>query len=537
MSVMFFRSVMSILLILFLGTALYSQVWIPDLGNGNYQNPIIFADYSDPDVIRIGDDFFMTASSFNCVPALPILHSKDLLNWRLINHAIQRFKDPAFDIPQHGNGVWAPAIRYHQGTFYIYYGDPDRGIYMVKTKDPYGTWDPPVLIKKAYGNIDPCPFWDDDGKVYMVHAFAHSRAGIKSILQINELSSDGSRIVDKGRIVFDGHESHPTIEGPKLYKRNGYYYIFAPAGGVSSGWQTILRSKHIYGPYQDKIVLEQGNTSINGPHQGGWVELLSGENWFIHFQDHGAYGRVVHLNPVKWVDDWPLMGVDLDGNGIGEPVETYQKPDVGHIYPVEVPQTSDEFNENVLGLQWQWQANYDSTWWSLNQNPDHLRLFTITTPQNSHNLFLVPNIILQKFPAEVFTVTTRLKSRFSMEGERAGLIIMGLDYAYLMVVRTGPGMEIVQATCIDAEHEKEEKVAYHATILEEPLFLRVQVKTGSVCQFSFSTDGNDFKKIGGEFKAREGKWIGAKVGLLAIASKNRLAGSGYADFDWFRITK
>jgi beta-xylosidase len=534
---MFFRSVRFILLFLFLGTALYAQAWMPDLGDGTYQNPIIFADYSDPDVICVGNDFFMTASSFNCLPALPILHSKDLVNWILINHAIQHFEYPAFDIPQHGNGVWAPSIRYHNETFYIYYGDPDRGIFMVKTKDPYNTWDSPVLVKKAYGNIDPCPFWDDDGKVYLVHAFAHSRAGIKSILQINELSSDGSRIIDKGQIVFDGHVSQPTIEGPKLYKRNGYYYIFAPAGGVTSGWQTILRAKHIYGPYQERIVLEQGSTNINGPHQGGWVELTSGENWFIHFQDRGAYGRVVHLNPVNWIDGWPLMGVDKDGNGIGEPVETYKKPDVGHIYSAGAPQTNDEFNENVLGLQWQWQANYDSTWWSLSENSGYLRLFNISKPANSRNLYLVPNMALQKFPAEEFTVTTCLEPQFSEEGEMAGLIIMGLDYAYLMVRQTNSGMEVVQATCIDAEHEKKEDVTDRTPVPEGLIFLRVQVRTGSVCQFSFSTDGNDFKKIGSEFKAREGKWIGAKVGLLALAAENCLLDPGYADFDWFRIAK
>lgn len=510
---------------------------MPDLGDGTYQNPIIFADYSDPDVIRVGNDFFMTASSFNCLPALPILHSKDLVNWRLINHAIQRFGYPAFNVPQHGNGMWAPAIRYHEETFYIYYGDPDRGIFMVKSKDPYGIWDSPVLVKKACGNIDPCPFWDDNGKVYLVHAFAHSRAGIKSILQINELSSDGSRIIDKGQIVFDGHATHPTIEGPKLYKRNGYYYIFAPAGGVTSGWQTILRSKNIYGPYQDKIVLEQGNTHINGPHQGGWVELPSGENWFVHFQDRGAYGRVVHLNPVNWTDDWPLMGLDKDGNGIGEPVETYKKPDVGHIYPTQAPQTSDEFNEKVLGLQWQWQANYDSTWWSLSENPGYLRLFNIGIPEKSPNLFLIPNMVLQKFPAEEFTVTTCLEPQFSKEGEMTGLIIMGLDYAYLMIRRAASGIEIVQATCIDAEHEKKEQIAHRSPIPVGWIFLRVQVKTGSVCQFSFSTDGNNFKKTGIEFKAREGKWIGAKVGLLALAGENKSVESGYADFDWFRITK
>ncbi|MEJ2545283.1 MAG: family 43 glycosylhydrolase, partial [Calditrichaceae bacterium] len=397
-----------ILIVLLIYYPLKSQVWIPDIGDGTYKNPIIFADYSDPDVVRVGNDFYMTSSSFNCIPALPILHSNDLVNWKIINHAVKKFDDPWFDIPQHGNGVWAPSIRYHNNEFYIYWGDPDRGIFMVKTDDPYSQWEKPVLVKKAYGNIDPCPLWDDDGKVYLVHAFAHSRAGVKSLLQINELSAEGTQIVDKGRIVFDGHEAYPTIEGPKIYKRNGYYYIFAPAGGVQTGWQTVLRSKNIYGPYEDKIVLEQGSTNINGPHQGGWVELSNGENWFIHFQDKDAYGRIVHLNPVFWENDWPLMGEDFDGNGIGEPVTQYHKPKVKKAYPISAPQTSDEFSNTQLGLQWQWQANYSNEWYSLSENPDNLRLYAVKNNTSFNNLFMISNMLLQKFPAETFTVSTKI---------------------------------------------------------------------------------------------------------------------------------
>jgi beta-xylosidase len=273
--------------------------WQPDNEDGTYSNPIIHADYSDPDVIRVGNDFYMTASSFNCSPGLPVLHSVNLVNWEIIGYALQ--KQPPFDVfnfPQHGNGVWAPAIRYHNGEFFIYWGDPDFGIYVVKAKNPEGPWSEPHLVHAAKGWIDPCPFWDDDGKAYLVHAFAGSRSGIKSVLVINEMSPCGLSIDEKCTLVFDGHENHRTIEGPKLYKRNGYYYIFAPAGGVKPGWQTVLRSKNIYGPYEIKTVLHQGNTPINGPHQGGWVELESGESWFIHFRDKDAYGRIVYTcNP------------------------------------------------------------------------------------------------------------------------------------------------------------------------------------------------------------------------------------------------
>jgi beta-xylosidase len=302
---------------------------------GTYTNPIIDADYSDPDVIRVGDDFYLTASSFNCIPGLPILHSKDLVNWKIIGHALQ--EQPPRDVfarPQHGNGVWAPSIRFHNNHFYIFYGDPDFGIYMVKARNAAGPWSRPLLIRRARGWIDPAPFWDDDGNAYLVHAWANSRSGIKSILTINRMSPDGTKLLDDGKTVFDGRVNHPTIEGPKLYKRNGYYYIFAPAGGVATGWQTVLRSKNIYGPYEDRIVMDRGQTEINGPHQGGWVELRSGESWFVHFQDRGAYGRVVHLQPVKRADDWPVIGVDVDGDGKGEPVAEHRKPNIGREYNI-----------------------------------------------------------------------------------------------------------------------------------------------------------------------------------------------------------
>ena len=299
--------------------------------------------------------------------------------------------------------MWAPAIRHHQGEFYIFYGDPDFGIYMVKTRDPSGPWSDPHLVKAAKGWIDPCPFWDIDGKAYLVSAMARSRSGIKSILVISRMSSDGRKLLDEGTMVFDGHDSNPTVEGPKLYKRNGYYYIFAPAGGVESGWQLVLRSKNIYGPYEAKVVLAQGKTNINGPHQGAWIETQTRESWFIHFQDRGAFGRIVHLQPTRWVGDWPVIGVDADGDGTGEPVLHHRKPNVGKIAPTVSPRESDEFNEDRLGLQWQWHANPQTNWAFASRAYGFLRLFALTAPDEAKNLWGVPNLLLQKFPAASFT--------------------------------------------------------------------------------------------------------------------------------------
>jgi beta-xylosidase len=198
------------------------------------------------------------------------LRSKDLVNWELIGHVFAA--QPPLDVfakVQHGNGVWATAIRYHAGEFFIFYPDPDYGIYMVKARRPEGPWSAPLLIKRAGGWIDPCPLWDDDGRAYLVTALAASRSGLKSMLVVSALRPGGTRMLDEGAMVFDGHAEDPTLEGPKSYKRNGYYYISAPAGGVATGWQLVLRSRNVYGPYERRVVLSQGNSPVNGPHQGG----------------------------------------------------------------------------------------------------------------------------------------------------------------------------------------------------------------------------------------------------------------------------
>jgi beta-xylosidase len=508
--------------------------WSPDNGDGTYKNPVIFADYPDPDVIRHGDDFYLVASSFNCAPGLPILHSKDLVNWTILGHVFQNYPVPGFDAPQHGNGVWAPSLRYHNGEFYIYFGDPDNGIFMSKAKNPAGPWEPLHLVRAAKGWIDPCPFWDDNGNACLVHAWAKSRSGIKSILTINRMSLDGTKLLDEGTLVFDGTIDHPNIEGPKLFKRNGYYYIFAPAGGVGEGWQTVLRSQNIFGPYEDKIVLTQGATEVNGPHQGGWVETQSGESWFVHFQDRGAYGRIVHLQPMKWVDDWPVIGNDEDADGRGEPVLVYQKPNVGKIHPIATPQTTDEFDSNELGRQWQWHANYKEDWFSLTQRPGWLRLFPVPKADKAVNLWLVPNFLLQKFPALEFTVTTKLDFANLAMGERAGLVVMGMDYSNIAVERAADGFRLVKAACKDANDDGEASMEGEIARLGKFALLRVKVMPGAVCSFSYSNDGKKFASLGKPFTAREGKWIGAKIGLFCLSSRGARE-SGYADFDWFRF--
>lgn len=512
-----------------------SKVWVADLGKGRYQNPVIHADYSDPDACRVGDDFYMIASSFDAVPGLPILHSRDLVNWQLIGHALDR--QPPYDHfskTQHGNGVWAPAIRYHSNEFYIYYPDPDFGIYLIKAKNVKGPWSKPVLVEGGKGLIDPCPLWDTDGKVYLVHGWAGSRAGIKSILTIKEMNAAGTETLNEGVLVYDGHETDVTVEGPKLYKRNNYYYIFAPAGGVATGWQLVLRSRNIYGPYERKVVMDQGTTNINGPHQGAWVDTKGGQDWFLHFQDKGVYGRVVHLQPMQWIKDWPVIGIDKDGDGKGEPVLTYAKPDVGKVYPVQTIPESDEFNAFKMGLQWQWQANPLSTWKAM-LHTGVLRLYSWKSPDTVRNLWEVPNLLLQKLPAETFTATTKLK--FSpnpkLEKEQAGLVVMGRSYARIFLESKKDGLHLMFGTCTAADKGNTEKIKEITKVGSNEILFQVSVKAGGLCSFSYSSDGRKYTQAG-VFQATEGQWIGAKVGICCTR-ETQTNDSGYADFDWFRI--
>lgn len=405
----------------------------------------------------------------------------------------------------------------------------------MKAKNPAGPWSEPLLIKEAKGWIDPCPLWDSDGNAYLISAMAASRSGIKSILVVSRMTPDGTKLLDEGVMVFDGHDKHPTVEGPKFYKRNGYYYIFAPAGGVSTGWQLVLRSKNIYGPYEEKVVLAQGKTSINGPHQGAWVDTQTGENWFIHFQDKGSGGRVVHLQPMRWINDWPVMGVDADGDGTGEPVLTYRMPNVGRRWPVRTPPDSDEFNTNGLGLQWQWYANPQPNWAFPAGSLGFLRMFNVPLPEGFRNFWDVPNLLLQKFPAPEFTVTAKVTFTPRTDNEETGLIVMGLDYGYVSVKKRAEGLFVSQTVVKDAEKGGKGKESTPAQGLKSNTFyLRVKVSSGKLCDFSYSADGVTFAPLGETFEARQGKWIGAKVGIFAVR-RGKTRETGYADFDWFRV--
>jgi beta-xylosidase len=501
--------------------------WNPELGNGRYRNPIIYADYSDPDVVRHGHDYYMTASSFHCTPGLPILHSRDLVNWQIINHAVQNLPHPRYERVQPGCGIWAPSLRFHDDRFWIFFPMPDDGLYVTTASDPAGEWSEPHLIQPGKGLIDPCPLWDDDGRAYLVHAYAQSRSGIKHCLRVCPMAPDASHLLGPGTIVFGNPAKQPTLEGPKFLKRNGWFYILAPAGGVASGWQTVLRSRNIFGPYEDKIVLAQGSTAVNGPHQGALVETAQGQWWFVHFQDAAAYGRITHLQPAHWQEDWPVLGVNQNRDNIGEPALEFIKPEVGFDFLPSVPQTSDEFIAPQLGLQWQWSANHRHDWYSLLSRKSWLRLFAHPVPED--NLSQTPRVLSQKFPAPEFSATTRLELPAQSHDTRAGLVVLGTSYAGLRVQRFEGVLLLEQFSRVIDESEGEDTVHQTLAVADGPLDLRVDVRAHAVCQFSYSADGWNYLPIGRPFSATPGKWIGAKVGVFATGTES------HADFDYFRI--
>lgn len=521
-----------------------SEVWSPDNGDGTYTNPVINADYSDPDVCvgASGEDYYLTASSFQCIPGLPILHSNDLVNWEIINYALKELEPrEVFDKPSHGNGVWAPSIRFHNGEYYIYWGDPDHGVFMVKTKDPAGEWEKPVCVIAGKGYIDTTPLWDDDGRCYLVNGWANSRSKFASVLTVRELSADGTKAIGQPVIVFDGNGTeNRTCEGPKFYKRDGWYWIMCPAGGVPTGFQLAMRSKSPYGPYEHKIVLQQGKTAINGPHQGGWVHTKYGEDWFLHFQDKEAYGRVVHLQPVDWSTGWPIMGKK------GEPVVTYKKPQSSSTTIVN-PVESDEFNSPVMGKQWQWHANYDEKF-GVPTAFGTFRIYTYKLSEGWKNFWEVPNLLLQKTPADEFTVTTKLRFTSKADGQFGGLLMMGLDYSALVVRRVGQEFQLVQMTCKAADKGKAQTENIIATLkptatdkteykpgIHEDIYLRMKVKNSEL-QFSWSQNGKKYQDCGDVFRMKEGKWIGAKFGFVA-ADTNPNSDRGWVEADWIRVTK
>ncbi len=539
--------------------------WIADQGDGTYRNPVLAGDYSDPDAVRVGDDFYLVSSSFTDVPGLPVLHSRDLVNWTLIGHALNRVPpDDHYRTVRRGGGVWAPTIRHRQGRFVIYYPDPDRGIFMVSAVDPKGPWSKPVLVDDTYGAIDPAPFWDDDGTGWLAYAFARSRAGKVNLIAIKRLNAQGTRTEGVERIIIDadrmpkvatslGPRPWQTTEGPKLYKRDGWYYVFAPSGSVKGGWQGVFRSRRITGPYEGRNVMDQGRSAINGPHQGAWIDTPGGEDWFLHFQDRDAYGRIVYLQPMRWKNGWPVIGADPDGDGRGEPVITHRKPNLS-AQPLAAPIADDEF-DGGYSLAWQFGSNPASEWAGVKDG--WLRLKSVT---GSPDLYETGAVFSQKLPGLSFCASTLMRLMPLRIGERGGLAVHGVNFAWIGLENRPEGLRVVQ---VRKQDERPGTVIMETTgpvLKQDRIWLKVCARPVSIdvpapdftpywpsmlrdtrmaTSFSYSLDGTTYVELGAPFEARQGRWVGAQIGLFGQAATGTPAAVattvGNAQFDWWRI--
>lgn len=491
-----------------------------DLGDGTFANPVLNADYSDPDIIRVGDKYYMTCSEFHYM-GMPILESDDMVNWRIIGQVYNRMDFPGYsDMTRYAEGTWAPAIRYHDGKFWIFVCTPEEGLLMTTAENPAGPWEPFHVVKDVAKWEDPCPFWDEDGQAYLVRS--RHRAGP---IIIHRMSPDGRRLLDDGETVYKG----PVAEGPKMFRKDGYYYISIPEGGVSKGWQTILRSKEVYGPYESKRVLERGSTDVNGPHQGSLVETPDGDWWFYHFQSAGPRGRVLHLQPVRWVDGYPAIGTDYDGNGVGEPMKTCRMP-FGKSNP-SAPQTSDEFDGKTLGVQWQTNHNPVKDRISLSGRKGWLTI----KPLHAGWLRLARNQQTQKIMGFRSVAETRIDFSEMKPGERSGLACLGKSFNGAGIMTEKLSGRTVPVIYMETDSLVTFRKAVSGKKTKEIIICLEADTQANRFQYSYSIDGKDFRPLGEPFEMKEGFWKGVRTGLYAYTTGTDDQ-TGKTHFDYFRYT-
>lgn len=483
-----------------------------DLGDGTFANPILNADYSDPDVIRVGNKYYMTCSEFHFM-GMNILESDDMVNWKIIGRIFDRIDlDGYSSMDKYGNGSWAPALRYHDGKFWMYVCTPNEGLFMSTATNPAGPWEPLHCVKQTGGWEDPCPLWDDNGDAYL----GRSQLGGGPII-IHKMSADGKTLLDGGKTVYEG----PTAEGTKLFKKDGYYYISIPEGGVGTGWQTVMRSKDIYGPYESKKVLEQGVTKVNGPHQGALVDTPEGEWWFYHFQSTSPLGRVVHLQPVVWKDGFPVIGTDYDKNGIGEPMKVCHKPNTGVSNKPYIPQTSDDFESATLSPHWQFNHNPHDEFWSLTGKPGWLEIKL----QKAESMRKAPNQFTQKTMGYKGVATVKIDFSQIKANGRAGLECLGNKFCGAGVMINSQGSPVLY-TDIEGNQKTYINVS---NVIDRGVYIRLEIDAvQNKHQFYYSLNGTRFTPIGDVFEIGEGDWKGSRVGLYAYTT-GTAEGSAYFD--------
>jgi beta-xylosidase len=492
-----------------------------DQGDGTFVNPVLPGDYSDLDAIRVKDDFYAISSTFQYSPGVVILHSKDLVSWTILGHAV---KDLTQIAPEHnwdkmdryGRGVWAGAIRFHNDKFYIYFGTPDEGYFMTSATNPAGPWEPLRAVLKAKGWDDCCPFWDDDGQGYLIGSnFAGNYA-----IHLFKLSADGASLVPGFDKII--HQSKGS-EANKLYKIDGFYYHYysdvKPEGRVIM----MERSKSLDGPWESRQLNHVSKAIDKEPNQGGLIQLAGGQWWFITHQGTGDWeGRAMVLLPITWIDGRPIIGKPGD-DGIGNMVWSGPKP-IADI-PATVPQASDEFDSAVLSPQWEWNYQPRAEKWSLTERPGFLRLHAFR-PLKPGDLLKAGNTLTQRaLRTDANEATIKMDISNMTDGQQAGLCHLAKAWSTIGISQVGDARTI---TMNDSG-----EVVGSAPISATTVWLRTNWDFDGSSQYSFSTDGNAFTPIGPAYKLTWSYYRGDRLGIYCYNDK---ADAGFVDVDWFHYT-
>ncbi|MCL6544954.1 MAG: glycoside hydrolase 43 family protein [Bryobacteraceae bacterium] len=481
--------------------------WAADNGNGTYSNPLFYDEFSDPDMIRVGSDYYLTGTTMHAMPGLPILHSRDLVNWRIIGYAFERLDlGPDFRLENgrhiYGQGIWAPCFRYHNGTYYIFANVNRFGLQVFRAANPRGPWKHNRIEKSLH---DISVLFDDDGKIYAVYGANNIR--------IVELNSELTGVVPgTDRLLID--RSLGLGEGSHFYKINGKYYIVSAIPGAHVPMK-CARADSLAGPWEVRTISEGESLGIGQGyrlkdsrrqqppfelippdpgerlsltlHQGGIIDTPTGEWWGYSMQDHNSVGRLTSLSPVTWVDGWPYFG--LPGN-LGRTPATWVKPNTGYSGPVTSPyDRSDDFSGPRLQPVWQWNHVPDDSKWSLSERRGYLRLYSLPAT----DFWWARNTLTQRAIGPESTVTTELDGSGLKEGDIAGLALLNWPYAWIGLVREAGGYRLAQYDHITGQTVRE-------TAPSPRLWLRVHCNFDTeIARFSYSSNGKDFKPLGPEF--------------------------------------
>ena len=483
-----------------------------------------------------------------------VIHSKDLVNWEIINHVVDdiSFLNPDLDSSKmngYYNGIWAGSLRFHDGIFYCHFTTPKGGWFVATTDDIRGKWTVTVMTDsngkelRGGGWDDVCPLWDDDGQAYIIA----SNFGKYWFPHLFKMSPDGTRLLDavvdekcdmsKNIELIGGYVVKPyrTAEAAKLYKFNGMYYIyFSEVRNIHGNRVRVpvmRRSKSLYGPYEEHLLMHSlGKNVDKEPNQGAILEGQDGKWWFVTHHGTGDFdGRVLSVVPVEWKDDWPDLGIDSDNDGVGEMVWEMERP-VG-VQGDEFIQTSDSFDLSELGHQWEFNHQPSLEKWSLSERPGYLRIYASPQLRNG-DFFSIPTVVSQRYIRwGVGTVITKMDISAVKVGQEAGLAFFngGKDFASIAVVRESSGLRIIYRVRYSGEKETEESLSGISDKITK-IWLKASIDFNGKGNVAWSTDGRRYHTMSGIFQLKWGSYRGARIGLFTFDNNDL---GGYVDFDFF----